>query len=135
MKQVLRKPLFIISEVARVLKRGGKFFISDPRPNACDTSRFVDDYMQLKKDGHIKFYTKDEWKNICGESLLEYVTSFDTDIRFPKKKDTAFGYEDILKKHDKDIIDSYKIEEAKDEIWITEEVNNIIFIKKAKKND
>ena len=49
-----------VREVARVLKGDGLFFISDPRPNDCDITRFVDDYMQLKKDGHIKFYTKDE---------------------------------------------------------------------------
>lgn len=49
---------YSISEVARVLKGGGVFFISDPCPNDCDKDRFVDEYMQLKKDGHIKFYTE-----------------------------------------------------------------------------
>ena len=39
--------------MSRVLKEGGKLFISDPCPNECDTERFVDDYMRLKKDGHI----------------------------------------------------------------------------------
>ena len=28
--------------------------ISDPCPNECDSERFVDDYMRLKKDGHVK---------------------------------------------------------------------------------
>ena len=45
-----------IGEVSRVLKSDGMLFISDPCPNECDTERFVDDYMRLKKDGHIKFY-------------------------------------------------------------------------------
>lgn len=49
-----------ISEVSRVIKQEGFLFISDPTPNVSDTSRFVDGYMQLKKDGHIKFYTKEE---------------------------------------------------------------------------
>ena len=31
-----------ISEVSRVLKRGGFLFVSDPTPNANDTSRFLD---------------------------------------------------------------------------------------------
>ena len=30
-----------IGEVSRVLKKGGRFFISDPCPNDCDDSRFV----------------------------------------------------------------------------------------------
>lgn len=38
-----------IGEVSRVLKSGRTLFISDPCPNECDTDRFVDDYMRLKK--------------------------------------------------------------------------------------
>ena len=47
-------------EISRVLKKNGIFFLSDPTPNDDDIQRFVDEYMQMKKDGHIKFYTKDE---------------------------------------------------------------------------
>jgi len=118
-----------IKEVSRVLKTGGKFFISDPCPNECDTERFVDDYMRLKKDGHIKFYTKDEWKTINGQCGLVYLDSFDSSIRFPKKKDTAYGYEDVLKKHNKAVIESYHLVETDTEIYVTEQVNNIIFVK------
>lgn len=118
-----------ISEVSRVLKSGGFLFISDPMPNADDTSRFVDEYMQLKKDGHIKFYTKAEWKQICKKSGLNFIDSFNSSIRFPKKKDTAFGFEELLKKHDKSIIQSYSLEVLDNEIYITEQVNNILFCK------
>ena len=118
-----------IGEVSRVLKSDGMLFISDPCPNECDTERFVDDYMQLKKDGHIKFYTKDEWIDICGRQGLVAVNSFDSSIRFPKKKDTAYGYEGVLKKHDKAVIDSYDLVETDTEIYLTEQVNNIMFEK------
>ena len=118
-----------ISEVSRVIKQGGYLFLSDPAPNANDTDRFVDEYMQLKKDGHIKFYTKDEWKKICEKAGLRYVKSFDSSIRFPKKKDTAYGFEEVLKKYPKSVINSYELEILKDEIYITEQVNNILFIK------
>ncbi|MGN0620859.1 MAG: class I SAM-dependent methyltransferase [Porcipelethomonas sp.] len=121
--------VYSISEVARVLKTGGSFFISDPCPNDCDNDRFVDEYMQLKKDGHIKFYTEDEWCDICGKCGMELTSSFKSKIRFPKKKETAFGYEDVLKKHDRSIIESYNLIETDTEIYITENVNNIIFVK------
>ena len=119
-----------ISEVSRVLKRGGFLFVSDPTPNANDTSRFVDGYMQLKKDGHIKFYTKEEWLQICGKYGLQFKKSFDSTIRFPKKKDTAYGFDDLLKKHDKEIVESYELEVMGNEIYITEQVNNILFCKR-----
>ena len=118
-----------IGEVSRVLKSGGRLFISDPCPNECDTERFVDDYMRLKKDGHIKFYTKDEWIDICSRQGLIVVDSFDSSIRFPKKKDTAYGYEEVLRKHDKDVIDSYDLVETDTELYLTEQVNNIVFEK------
>lgn len=118
-----------ISEVSRVLKSGGFLFISDPTPNADDTSRFVDEYMQLKKDGHIKFYTKAEWKQICKNCGLNFTDSFDSSIRFPKKKDTAYGFEELLRKHDKNIIQSYNLEVLDNEIYLTEQVNNILFCK------
>ena len=118
-----------IGEVSRVLKSGGKLFVSDPCPNECDKGRFVDDYMRLKKDGHIKFYTKDEWTDICRGQGLIIEDSFDSSIRFPKKKDTAYGYEEVLKKHDEAVIDSYHLVETDTELYLTEQVNNIMFKK------
>lgn len=116
-----------MGEIARVLKDNGVFFVSDPRPNDCDYTRFVDDYMQLKKDGHVKFYTKDEWVQICGSKGLRLVNGFDSQIRFPKKKSTANGFEEVLAKHDKAIIDSYELTQTENEIWVTEQVNNLLF--------
>ena len=118
-----------ISEISRVIKSDGFLFISDPTPNANDTSRFVDGYMQQKKDGHIKFYTKDEWLQICGKNGLQFEKSFDSTIRFTRKKDTAYGFDELLKKHDKEIIESYELEVVGNEIYITERVNNILFCK------
>ena len=120
-----------MKEMARVLKPGGKLFISDPRPNECDVTKFVDDYMQLKKDGHVKFYTKDEWISICNICGLIFTKSFDSKIRFPKKKSTAIGFADVIKKHDRAIVDSYELSETEEEIWVTEQVNNILFCKKG----
>lgn len=118
-----------ISEVSRVLKTGGYFFVSDPTPNDNDTDRFVDKYMQLKKDGHIQFYTKDEWKQLCEKGGMAWDTSFDSSIRFPKKKDTAFGFEELIRNYDKRIMEGYELSVVDNEIYMTEKVNNILFRK------
>ncbi len=114
-------------EISRVLKNNGIFFLSDPAPNDDDTERFVDEYMQMKKDGHIKFYTKGEWIGIGNSVGLRYVDDFETAIRFPRKRDAAIEFEDIISKHDEHVINGYRVEVIEDEIWITEKVNNIIF--------
>lgn len=120
-----------ISEVSRILNEEGLFFVSDPTPNDNDSERFVDAYMQLKKDGHIKFYTVDEWKDICKKFGMDLCDSFDSSIRFPKKKDTAYGFEELLNTYDKDIISGYELEIVENEIYVTEQVNNLLFCKQG----
>lgn len=116
-------------EISRVLKKNGIFFLSDPTPNDDDIERFVDEYMQMKKDGHIKFYTKNEWKELGKLVDLMYIDDFDTSIRFPRRKDTALEFDDIINRHDKIVIKGYEVEVIEDEIWITEKVNNLLFKK------
>ena len=112
-----------------VLKDNGTFFLSDPSPNVDDSLRFVDAYMQMKKDGHIKFRTKEEWKKTGNRSGLELTDSFETQIRFPRKKQTALEFDDIMARFDKEVIKGYEVEVDGDEIWITEKVNNLLFQK------
>lgn len=115
------------AEISRVLAKNGLFFLSDPAPNDDDKDRFVDEFMQMKKDGHIKFYTKNEWTEIGNSADLNCINSFETTIRFPRKKSTAIGFDDIIKRHDEKVIKGYGVEVVEDEIWITEKVNNLLF--------
>ena len=64
---------------------------------------------------------------------MHFVRCFDSKIRFPKKKSTALGFENVLARHDKSIIDSYQLTQTEDEIWVTEQVNNLLFEKKYEK--
>lgn len=114
-------------EISRVLKKNGAFFLSDPTPNDDDVERFVDEYMQMKKDGHIKFYTKDEWRQIGSLVDLTYIDGFETVIRFPRKKETALEFDEIVSRHNKTTIRGYEVEIIEDEIWISEKVNNLMF--------
>ncbi|WP_029319685.1 hypothetical protein [Butyrivibrio sp. AE3004] len=65
----------------------------------------------------------------CSRYGLIIVDSFDSSIRFLKKKDTAYGYEEVLRKHDKIVIESYDLLETDTELYLTEQVNNIKFEK------
>ncbi len=114
-------------EMKRVLKKTGHLFLSDPAPKDCDQERFVDAYMQMKKDGHIKFYTKSEWVDLAKKNGMELEKSFQTKVRFPRKKETSSKIEAILKRYDERITEAYELEFVGDEIYITEPVNNLLF--------
>ena len=69
------------------------------------------------------------WVDICSKYGLHLSDGFESKIRFPKKKDTAFGYEKVLQKHDKAVIESYDLVETDTELFVTERVNNLLFTK------
>ena len=114
-------------EIHRVLKPGGKLVISDPTPNDNDINKFVDEFMQMKPDGHIQFYSLEEYKDMTMEVGLKYESNQYSNIRFPRKN--AASYEPLLQKFNDKVTNSYNIEIIGDEIFITEKVLNMLFAK------
>lgn len=121
------------AQVSRILKKGGQFFIADPTPNEGDDERFVDDYMRMKPDGHIKYYEKAEFEEYASEAGLQLVDAFQTEICFPRLKETAVGFDSIMNRHNKDVIEGYKVRVTDDGkyIYITQKVWNLLFEKKG----
>lgn len=116
-------------EIKRVLKPHGKIILSDPMPNENDEYRFVDKFMKKKPDGHIKFYTKEEFEKIAEENNFRVLKSIITEIRFPRKN--AGEYAMLLEEYSSEVIDGYSIEVQEDEIYITEKVLNMVMEKAA----
>lgn len=114
-------------EIGRVIKTGGILFVSDPTPNAIDDIRFVDTFMQMKDDGHVRFYLKAEFIDLAEKYGFQLVDSFESEIRFPSNRTEK--YLQIVDKIDEKIIESYDIEVNQGEVSITEQVNNLMFMK------
>ncbi|CDM70393.1 Methyltransferase domain [Clostridium bornimense] len=115
------------SDMYRILKPNGKLIISDPTPNRNDYCRFVDKFMKMKPDGHVRFYYLDEYKEMLEHVGFSFISNKTTSIRFPRKG--ASQYEDIISETNQDILSGYCIEVDGDEIWITESVLNMLFVK------
>lgn len=118
-----------ISGISRVLKDSGRLFISDPAPNSNDTAGFIDEYMRVKKDGHIRFYSLGDWERLCGCAGLYSEKFFESTIRFPRKYERV--YHDIMARHERTVVDGYEIKITGDEIFVTERVNNVLFVKRV----
>lgn len=116
-------------ELTRILKKGGLLMIADPTPNENDISRFVDEYMKIKPDGHIKYYTKDELKQLAENVGFSLIDAFQTEITFPRLRNDE--YKIVIEKHSADIISGYHIHQTEDGkyIYITQKVWNISFVK------
>lgn len=114
-------------EISRVLKRGGLLLLSDPIPNPQDENRFVDHFMQMKPDGHIRFYSEEEFIQLAEKAGLRKKKSIRTEITFPRKQ--AELYSELIQDTSKSVLDSYHVERKNDEIWITEKVANLVFEK------
>lgn len=122
-------------EVSKVLKSDGYFFVSDPTPNENDEERFVDQYMQMKKDGHIKYYTKEEFTHLAQSAGLEFIEGFETEITFPRLRETAFGFDEIIKNSSDKVVAGYQVKMSEDQqyIYITQRVLNLLFKCAAKR--
>lgn len=114
-------------EMFRVLKKGGRLVISDPTPNKNDLDGFVDRFMQIKQDGHIKFYTFEEYVKMLKDIGFQLDKHQDSVIRFPRKNPKE--YENLLVHYEKNILDDYEIEIVNNEIWIKENVLNMVYKK------
>lgn len=88
--------------------------------------------MRMKKDGHIKYYSKKEFIALAENAGFKLADSIETEITFPRLRETAIEFDDIMKKHDKKIIESYNVRVTDDNkyIYITERVLNLLFQKK-----
>lgn len=73
----------LIKELNRALNKGGKIFIIDP---TYKERSIVDKFMQMKEDGHIRFYSLDEFVDLFKKVNINYYSDFKTSITFPRKE-------------------------------------------------
>ncbi len=73
----------------------------------------------MRNDFFRKTTDTEKEQRVCARSACREAWCFDT----------AYGYKDVLKRHDKAVIDSYELVETDTELYLTEQVNNVLFEK------
>lgn len=109
----------------RVLKPGGRLIISDPTPNLEDRDGFVDRFMRMKPDGHVRFYCLEEYCGMLTDAGFRFVSNRETSIRFPRRGPER--YQTLFAGTAPEILEGYRIEVCEDEALITERVLNMVF--------
>ncbi|MBE5877206.1 MAG: methyltransferase domain-containing protein [Lachnospiraceae bacterium] len=118
-----------IQQMNRLLVQGGRILISDPMRNANDSLGMIDEFMRIKKDGHIQFYSQKELDELFISSGFEKEKQIITNMSFPfPKKDEYLSLYQSVRNSDKNL---YGILIENDILWVKHiEVGNTIYVKK-----
>ena len=116
------------SYLCNMVESNGQIFISDPVPDENDEERIIDKYMNVKDDGHVKFYTQNEYESLLQKHGFELDTLFYTDmhIAFPVRDD----YLQITSTVNNKIQESYDIRIIDYRVHLRLKILNISFLKR-----
>lgn len=117
-----------IQQMNKLLVKGGKVLISDPMRNEKDFNGIIDNFMRIKKDGHIRFYASKEIDTLFTNNGFLKENQVITSMKFPFAKRDE--YIDVYAESADDERKLYDIVNENGIVWIKHiDVGNIIFVK------
>lgn len=117
-----------VEQMYRLLIPGGRVLISDPVRAAEDREEIMDRFMRIKKDGHIRFYAREELEELFAAAGFSVEKQIITHMAFPfaPRKEYEELYETLT---DGDRC-CYGITKENGTVWVRNmEVGNTVFIK------
>ncbi|RKI23246.1 class I SAM-dependent methyltransferase [bacterium 1xD8-6] len=79
-----------VQQMNRILVKGGKVLISDPMRNEKDNDGIIDNFMRVKKDGHIQFYSSNELDELFISNGFTKEKQIITNMKFPFAKQVEY---------------------------------------------
>lgn len=117
-----------IRQMHRILKKGGKVLISDPMGHSADEKGVIDDFMMVKQDGHIQFYSAEKLEELFAGNGFSKDSQIITQMKFPfpPKQEYLELYERVSEQER----EYYKITREEGVVWVKEiQVGNTVFVK------
>ena len=117
-----------IQQMHKILRKGGRVMISDPMKHEKDTKGIIDDYMGIKKDGHIQFYSAKELDELFLQNGFVKEKQLITDMKFPFPPKQE--YIDLFDKTGAEDKGMYEIANENGVVWIRHiDVGNTVYVK------
>lgn len=117
-----------ICQIHNLLAKGGKILISDPLRNEADSKGVIDDFMRVKKDGHIQFYSKKELEKLFIENGFTKEKQIISNMKFPFAPTQE--YIDVYGKTAEEDRKHYNIINENGIVWVKHiDVGNTVFVK------
>ncbi len=111
----------------KILEKDGLVLISDPVVDDEDGTNFMNKFMAIKKDGHVKCYSEKGLIRLFEEKGFKKIKSTSSTIRFPREH--VPEYDELLKHTPEDIKKVYNVAAENGKIYITLKVMNVLFRK------
>lgn len=117
-----------IQQMNKLLVKGGKVLISDPMRNEKDSNGIIDNFMRVKKDGHIQFYMSKELDTLFANNGFSKGKQVITNMKFPFAQRDE--YIDVYTESADSERSLYDIVNENGIVWIKHiEVGNTVFVK------
>lgn len=118
-----------VCQMNQLLVKGGRALIIDPMRNKSDQNKVIDEYMKVKKDGHIQFYSESELEELFSNNGFIKDHQIITDMKFPFPPSPE--YMEVYNRTSGEDRVLYNIENENGVVWVKHiEVGNTVFIKK-----
>lgn len=117
-----------IRQMHRILAKGGKILVSDLMRNEKDINGVIDDFMRVKKDGHIQFYSAKELDEMFIDSGFIKDEQLITEMKFPFAPKSE--YIDVYNKTGDEDRAMYSIVNESGTVWVKHiDVGNTVYMK------
>ena len=121
------QPPIILRDIAKILKDGGRLVLSDAIRNDGDDEGFINRFQDLKQDGHVRMYKRDELVELMAESGFEYLQGHMTSLAFSRVLDSA--YRTLLRTTSSAAQQGYGLTVKGDQAFLRLEILNAVFSK------
>jgi ubiquinone/menaquinone biosynthesis C-methylase UbiE len=122
----LPRPEATLGELARTLRRGGRFVLADPVRHADDEDDFINDFQELRRDGHVRIHRFGEIVDLFARRGFELMDWFGSSLSFGRQRTRE--YDDLLASAPARVHEGYALAVAGTEIRLTFPSLNAAFV-------
>jgi ubiquinone/menaquinone biosynthesis C-methylase UbiE len=116
-----------LEEINKVLKNEGRVVISDSIRNEHDNENFINKYQGIKKDGHIRMYTRNELVRLFEKHNFTEAESFYSEVTV--SRELSIEYKNLLETTSSETKKSYSVVVGDNKVTLTFNILNIAFTK------
>ena len=123
----LPNPTDTLRQIRSLLKDTGRLVISDAVRNEQDHEDFINRLQSLKKNGHVRMYTKSELIRMLRSCGFAEVDRFDSHVSFSPEPSPQC--QDLLETTSEEVKNRYAVEVSEDETRLMLNIFNVAFTK------